>query len=40
MKDMSFADLMDLLKGREYEAVLIDEVNKQLISTVKIKGFE
>lgn len=37
---MSFTDLQDLLKGREQEAVLIDEVNKKLIATVKIKGFE
>lgn len=36
---MPFTQLQDLLKGREQEAVLIDEVNKKLIDTVKIKGF-
>lgn len=39
IKEMPFTDVQDLLKGREQEAVLIDEVNKKLIDTVKIKGF-
>lgn len=39
IKEMPFTDVQDLLKGRELEAVLIDEVNKKLIDTVKIKSF-